>query len=123
MVTDDMTRMVQFVKGMDFMQKAIYKWAVEWGFWEENPNFGEKIALIHSELSEALEKHRKHLGKGLEDPPDEHCPCFSGIAVELADAVIRILDLAGKMNLPLAEAIVAKSAFNHTRPKKHGKAY
>lgn len=91
--------------------------------WQRPWNFAEKIALIHSELSEALEKHRKTLGKGLPDVPDEHCSEFGGITIELADAVIRILDLAGKMDLPLGEAILAKMNFNRSRPKKHGKAY
>lgn len=76
----------------------------------------EKIALIHSELSEALEGLRKV-------KMDEHCPEFSSEEVEMADALIRILDYAGGFNLRLAEAFEAKLAYNATRPFKHGKKF
>lgn len=68
----------------------------------------EKIALIHSEVSEALEGYRK-------DKPDEHLPNFKNFDIELADAVIRICDLAGAMNIPLSSAIIAKLAYNAQR--------
>jgi len=85
------------------------------GFWE-SANTGEKLALIHSEISEALEADRKGLQA-------EHIQDFSGIEEELADAVIRILDFAGQHGLRLGEAIGAKMQYNLTRPYKHGKAY
>ena len=90
-------------------------WNAEQGFWECD-NFGEKIALIHSELSEALEAHRKNL-------PSDHIVGFPGVAEELADALIRIFDLAGKLQIPLGEALMAKLQYNLSRPYKHGKAY
>ena len=72
------------------------------GFWESD-NTGEKIALMHSELSEALEADRK----GLEA---EHIEGFTGVEEELADCIIRILDFAAHHDLRLAEAISAKIA-------------
>ena len=85
------------------------------GFWESD-NTGEKIALTHSELSEALEADRKNLDA-------EHIPGFTGVEEELADVIIRILDFAGHHQLRLGEALSAKIAYNLTRPFKHGKAY
>lgn len=70
---------------------------------------GDQIALIHSEISEAYEGHRKN-------KQDKDCPEFSNFEIELADAMIRILDTAGGLNLRLAEAFVAKMKFNHHRP-------
>ena len=70
---------------------------------------GEKLMLIVSEVSEAMEGHRKGL-------PDDKLPHRSMIEVELADAMIRIADLAGALRLDLGGAIAEKMAFNAVRP-------
>lgn len=71
--------------------------------------FSEKLTLIHSEVSEAMEGHRKGL-------PDKHLPHRPMAEVELADAVIRIFDLAGVMGYDLGGAIAEKLAYNAQRP-------
>jgi len=71
-------------------------------------NIGEIIALIHSELSEALEACRKGLN-------DDKLPHRLGIEVELADAVIRIMDLCGYQKLDLGGAMLEKIAYNRQR--------
>lgn len=71
-------------------------------------NVGEMLCLVHSEISEAMESHRKNL-------MDDKLPHRKGIEVELADAVIRIADLAGALDLDLGEAIAEKLAYNASR--------
>jgi NTP pyrophosphatase (non-canonical NTP hydrolase) len=68
----------------------------------------QKLALIHSEVSEALEGARKNR-------MDDHLPHRKSIEVELADAVIRIADLAGALGLDLGGAIAEKMAYNAQR--------
>lgn len=70
---------------------------------------GEKLMLIVSEVAEAMEGHRK--GR-----MDDHLPHRQAIEVELADAVIRIGDLAGALGLDLGGAIKEKMLFNENRP-------
>lgn len=93
----------------------IHAWMNEQGFWESK-NFGEKIALIHSELSEALEADRKSL-------MSDHLEGIPGVAEELADALIRIIDLAAHLQLDLGQLLHAKMQYNYLRPFKHDKAY
>lgn len=69
----------------------------------------QKLCLVHSEISEAMEGHRKGL-------MDDHLPHRKMIEVELADAIIRICDLAGALNLHLGGAIAEKLAYNARRP-------
>jgi hypothetical protein len=106
----------QFVALLDRFAKTVYDLNVKNGFWEA-PNKGEKIALIHSELSESLENIRHGT------TPDDKIPQFTGEIAELADAVIRILDYCKHYELPLGDAIIAKHNYNLTRPFKHGKNF
>ena len=68
----------------------------------------QKLCLTHSEISEGMEGHRKGL-------MDDKLPHRTMLEVELADALIRIGDLAGAMGLDLAGAVVQKLAYNATR--------
>lgn len=98
----------------DRLAKVVNENALAKGWWKGDRNDGEMIALMHSELSEALEALRHG------NPRSEHIPDFTGLEEELADVVIRILDYAGAKNLRLGEAIFAKIAFNVGRPYMHG---
>lgn len=69
---------------------------------------GEKLMMIVSEVAEAMEGHRK----GLHDDKLPHRPMFE---VELADALIRILDLAAAYKLDIGGATIEKMAYNEVR--------
>lgn len=108
--------------------------AVRHGWWDEEPSFGDIIALCHSELSEALEEYRSDkpmqyqiqsygivqgrvvtdIDKWFPDSKPE------GIATEMIDCIIRILDWCGKENIDVDALMKAKHEYNKTRPYRHG---
>lgn len=121
---------------LDAIVREAHKNAAEHGFWdgERDPNdldiaevrriVAEKIALIHSEASEALEDVRMVAGA------EELSRCRIsptgkpvGFASELADIVIRVADLAGWLRVDLEAEIALKMQHNAGRPRKHGKAF
>ena len=106
---------------IDWLCEDIHNYAKSKGFYEEGKerNLGEQMLLIVTEISEGFEGVR--VGKG--HLPDEHCPEFTNFEIELADACLRIFDLAKYKNCRLGQAIVAKNTYNKTRPHKHGKRF
>lgn len=77
--------------------------------WHDNPREdGTMLALIHSEISEALEGVRKDIN-------DDHLPHHKMVTVELADAIIRIMDYAGSRDLDISSAIIEKLKYNQQR--------
>lgn len=104
---------------IDALALACYERSQRKGFWPAfaKRNAGEALALMHSELSEALEALR------IGDPRSEKIPDYSQVEEEFADVIIRIMDWAGGTGLRLGGAIEAKIAHNEGRPKKHGKDF
>lgn len=122
---------MSFIKEFKRVQNRMYRISKEHGFhdndygnegnefdtffeYERNAQLAQRLMLTVSELGEALEAIRHG------NPPDSHIPKFTGLEAELADAVIRIMDLAEAANCRLAEAIIAKATYNNKRPKMHG---
>jgi hypothetical protein len=86
------------------------------GFHRADRTFAEEVALMHSELSEALEAARS-------PGPSDKIPEFTGVEEELADLVIRAFDSSVERDLNLPDAIIAKLRYNLTRPYLHGKLF
>ncbi len=109
--------------------KDAHKAAKEKGWYpKDGRNIGELIALIHSEISEALEEARDPLFINtrasnytyhvVNEESKDRKP--EGLAIEIADAVIRIADLCGYLNIDLEKALKIKLAYNKTRKHRHG---
>lgn len=97
----------------------VHQYAVDHGFWpEEGRNFGEMIALATSELSEALEAHRSGFDNAYEiDGKPE------GVAIELIDCLIRVLDMLSALDVDIDTLFELKMTYNKSRPYKHGRKY
>lgn len=105
------------VRGIDRLLEEAFRCQVEHGF---DANAAEDIALMHSELSEALEDIRTGQWSMIYDtmPGKELKPL--GVPSELADVLIRVFAFAAKHKIDLADAVVRKMLYNETRPYKHG---
>lgn len=99
------------------LQHICHNLAVSSGWWKDlktgedmrgKRNVGELLCLIHSEISEAMEGHRKNLN-------DTHLTNRKMLEVELADAVIRIMDMAGGFDMDIGGAIAEKLKYNQSR--------
>jgi len=106
-----------FIEEFNDLSKEITQNAIDKGFWEGNINPGEKIVLMHSELSEAVEALREN------NPGSEKIPGYNKLEEEFADCIIKIMDYGYMNDLDIAGAIIAKMKYNKSRPYKHGKKF
>lgn len=123
---------------LDKLMERTHDINVKNGFWDEGKkrNVPTMIALMHAELSEALEADRKQRSinneaiiKGLKIEDDEEFKAYvethvkDTIENEMADAVIRIFDFCAGFDINLNAHINLKLRYNNMRERKHGKAY
>lgn len=119
---------IEEAKPLTKLSKQIHENAVEHGWWERKVDFPTIVALCHAELSEALEEYRSsnpnfyYVSNGFKsediDEIGEEKP--EGIAVEMIDCVIRILDWCGNNGIDVDRLVELKNEYNKTRPYKHG---
>ena len=95
--------------------KEIHQNAVNHGWWDKERSLPEIIALCHSELSEALEEYRDGRGCMV-----RRLQQARGIAVEMVDCIIRILDYLQYRNVDIEAVLRNKHEYNVTRPYRHG---
>lgn len=123
------------------LAKEIHATAAEKGFWDKDRNMGEMLMLMTSELAEALEEHRASKPDFYLEPdhifPPDCTPAHylaaapetqalakpEGLAVELADCLIRILDTLAARDIDIDALVRAKMAYNSSREFMHGKKY
>jgi len=114
------------------LRDTIHANALAHGFYDdENVNIPEKLMLIVSELGEAMEAYRNNyysdwegynslIDRDIENGAFERL-IKNSIEDELADTVIRVLDLCGYMKIDIDQHISLKMKYNESRPYKHGK--
>ena len=110
--------MEKFIDSFNELAKEIHQTAIDKGWWDQERSLPHLLALCHSELSEALEVSRDSgddllIWNGENNKPE-------GVPIELADCIIRILDICGHYGIDLAEALNLKMEYNKTRPRRHG---
>jgi len=120
---------VKVVNGLTAASKSINNDNKAKGFYDREFNIGERLMQVVGELGEALESDRKgfHYLQNLDETVPSELAFMTNVKDtmedEIADSIIRLLDMCGYMNINIDAHINYKLAFNKTREAKHGKNY
>jgi NTP pyrophosphatase (non-canonical NTP hydrolase) len=120
---------INYAQSINELASEINEIAERKGFWEiegisDFAHIPVKLALIHDEVSEALRVHRDHYDDSEEDPITRLTSVQEDdFTEELADILVRVLDLAGEFDLDIGTSLVEKIETNRGRPRRHGKRY
>lgn len=104
---------------LDHIGRQVGAVAADKGWREKERYVPEFIANIHAELSEAWEEYRgnyKPLGEIRHEEDGKPC----GFVIEIADAIIRLLEMCDYCNLKIGHAVQLKNEYNKSRPYRHG---
>lgn len=124
-----MAPIINYVAALNELADKISDTAEEKGFWDidhagDTGIIGLKLALIHSEVSEALAVHRAEYDDSEEDVVTRMTPLQEDdFAEELADILIRVLDVSGYYGFDIGNIVIDKMQKNQGRPHRHGKRY
>lgn len=104
----------EFTESFALLSRVASATALQAGWDNDGTSDGEMIALIHSEVSEAMQGIRKH------NPPYPGLADFTCAEIELADAIIRIMGFGFSRHWRIANAVIAKMKYNVGREHRHG---
>lgn len=111
------------------MEEEVFRLNSSKGWFDEERTVGDMVALLHAEVSEILEAYRDYGMKDGTKPPyragmdpnTERPAKPEGVAVEMADVLIRLLDMAKRWDIDIVSAFDEKMKYNWTRPYRHGR--
>lgn len=113
----DIQEAINKAQTIDDFQRIIHQWGIEKGWTFEEKDVPEKLMLVVTEISEAMECYRVDDSVTdlviIDGKPE-------GLMVELADAIIRILHIAERFGVDMTGILRAKMLYNETRPYRHG---